>query len=577
MADNLERRMPAPLLAPWAISPEGWELVAGVWSRGELFQDVVAKAHERWKAEGPSDGAQDKAGRSLLSVTDGIGVITVRGPLFRHAGLLSDISGAASYDAIWQAMEASLSDVNVKAILLRVNSPGGEVDGVGELADYIYASRGPKPIWTYYEQGASAAVWMGAQAERCIAYRGAEVGCIGVMAEGMDTSAAERAAGRIRKQWVSAATPAKRTVPLNDEVEARIQARIDAQCSLFVADLARGRGLTSEQVLERFGAGDLLIGAAALDAGLVDELGDFNSTLAALAAHASASTTPPTRSVGAHTNGAGLAARRPERSMAMADEPEKKNESTSAADQEDCKDCGGSGKVDGKDCATCNGSGKVAKTAKAEDDEPAHSEPDGDEAQGDEETTENAKALSALARETSATAATPVAILAAFRSKFVKAETVASLEKRLGATEQQLAAARREKVTAQAERAVDGWIAEGRTHADKRAHFVSMFVEAAAPAAAKDSAGEAACEAHLFAAKTFQPLDQAITSGGDPIGKPARPVNLAQADGDEIEQRMVAKANEIKARDKVTFAAALDKVRAEDPELYAAYRALHKR
>ena len=278
------KRQPAALTAPWAITQEGMQLVIGVWSRSEHYPEVVAKAREKWMA---GDLEQDKkSAGGVLKMVGSTAVVGIQGPLFRHASMFTELSNATSYDAIYKAVEVGLKDDGVSSILLRVNSPGGEADGVGELADFIKHAASKKPVWAYIEgMGASAAYWLASQASHIVAYRAAEVGSIGVRISVVDEEKADEMAGVRRIEIVSEQSPDKRSTPIDNKVLGRLQTRANDLAALFVDAVAKARNVSAETVASDFGAGDCLIASKALAAGMVDDVGDFNSTLAALSAN----------------------------------------------------------------------------------------------------------------------------------------------------------------------------------------------------------------------------------------------------------------------------------------------------
>ena len=78
-------------------------------------------------------------------------------------------------------VEQAAEDPVVAAILLRVDSPGGTVAGVSDLAEAVYAARKVKPVSAYISDlGASAAYYIASQAQRLYADSDALVGSIGV-------------------------------------------------------------------------------------------------------------------------------------------------------------------------------------------------------------------------------------------------------------------------------------------------------------------------------------------------------------------------------------------------------------
>lgn len=257
---------------PWAITESGLQIVLAVASRGELYPEVLERARADF-----GDGEMDNAPPSLR-VRNGTALIPVRGPLFRHAGLMSALSGATSYDAIGRCLDAALADGQVQRIALVIDSQGGEVAGCAELAARIRAAS--KPVVAYAEGTcASAAYWLACAAREVVAARTAELGSIGVQVALTDTSKAQEQAGVRRVEIVSSQSPGKRGSPIDDEVLARVQARVDDLAAIFVSDVARYRNTSEDKVLADFGQGDVMIGQKAVAQGLADRLGSLDDVL----------------------------------------------------------------------------------------------------------------------------------------------------------------------------------------------------------------------------------------------------------------------------------------------------------
>src|SRR5678809_521246 len=166
--------LPKTLLSPWAITQTGLELVISIASRSEFFSEV------REQALLAQDGKPLANARSVVN-RDGVALIPVNGPLFRHATLMTNVSGASSYETILKDFQAACESPDVEAIVLDIDSPGGEVHGAGELSTAIYQARGQKPIVAYVGgQGASAAYWIASAADKVVADPSAVLGSIGV-------------------------------------------------------------------------------------------------------------------------------------------------------------------------------------------------------------------------------------------------------------------------------------------------------------------------------------------------------------------------------------------------------------
>ena len=274
--------IPQPLFEPWALSEAGLQLVLAVASRDEFFAEV------RQEALKARDGK--KLENTLgTEVRSGVALIPISGPLFRHADVFAEISGATSYATIRKDFETALNDPTVRSIVLDIDSPGGEVHGVAELANAIYDARGRKPITAYVGgQGASAAYWLASAADEIVAAETAELGSIGVRVAIIDDSEQQKKDGRRRIEFVSSQSPFKRMDPKEESDRARLQVRADELADLFISAVARNRGTTSEVVAKMYGEGDTLIGARAVQAGLADKLGSLEGVIAQLSDRSSA-------------------------------------------------------------------------------------------------------------------------------------------------------------------------------------------------------------------------------------------------------------------------------------------------
>lgn len=269
---NHTRALLAAIAEPWAITADGLDLIVEVASREN---EVTIEALEAYRARHVPTAER-------LKQRGSVAIIEARGPMFRYANVLTAISGATSYDIMRRDLQAALDDPSIRAIVLDLDTPGGTVSGADELAKAIYAARLRKPIVAYSGgTAASAGYWLASQASEIVISETAVLGSIGVRAVLTDTTEADRRAGKI--EFISSRAPGKRTDLASDEGRARIQRTIDAMEDVFIAAVARGRGVGTDDVVARFGGGDVLVGAAAVAAGMADRLGTFEQVIADLA------------------------------------------------------------------------------------------------------------------------------------------------------------------------------------------------------------------------------------------------------------------------------------------------------
>lgn len=257
---------------PWAVTRETMETILDIASRDNATPEAVAAKLGR-----PLENTYD------VEMRGSVGVMHVTGPLFRYANLFTAISGATSYDMLATDFGRLVEDPAVSSILLVIDSPGGEVDGVSEFAAMIYAARGRKPVVAYVDgMAASAGYWLASAASEIVVNDTALLGSIGTVFSVTDSREADAKAGRKRYDIVSSQSPYKRVDIATDEGRGRLQATADAVSDVFIDKVALYRGVSRETVLSDFGQGDVLVGQAAVAAGMADRIGSFEQVIAEL-------------------------------------------------------------------------------------------------------------------------------------------------------------------------------------------------------------------------------------------------------------------------------------------------------
>jgi signal peptide peptidase SppA len=191
----------------------------------------------------------------------------------------------ASYMAVTAAVRAAAVDKGVANILLRVDSPGGYVSGIADVADAIYEARQSKPVVAQVDGlAASAGYWLASQAQQVYAGRLDEVGSIGVLAVIYDVSGAMKAAG-IKAEVFATGKFKWAGVPgtsLSTEQRTYIQETVDRTGDAFVADVARGRDMSVADVT-KLADGRVFPASEAVRNRLVDGVQSFEATLARMA------------------------------------------------------------------------------------------------------------------------------------------------------------------------------------------------------------------------------------------------------------------------------------------------------
>jgi signal peptide peptidase SppA len=197
-------------------------------------------------------------------------------------------TGGTGLDAFMGAFRSAMVNPEVGAILIDIDSPGGQVGGVPEAAAEIRAARDQKPITAFANVGigaASAAYYIGAQAGEFVASPSAEVGSIGVRGVHEDMSGFFEQKG-IKHTIISAGkykTEGSPYGPMTEEGLAYYQRTVDHYYEMFLADVAKGRQVAVSLVRSDFGEGRMLLAKDALKAGMIDRIDTLGGAIARIA------------------------------------------------------------------------------------------------------------------------------------------------------------------------------------------------------------------------------------------------------------------------------------------------------
>lgn len=267
---------------PWLITEESLRTIVEIANRENPTPEAIAAQLGR-----PLDHTHQ------VTVRNGVATVPIEGPMFRHADLFTEISGATTYGQLATDLTVALNDPKVHAILLAIDSPGGEVTGLAELAKMIRAADAQKPVVAYVEgMAASAAYWLASAAREIVALDTALLGSIGARMTIVDQRERIAKTGVKVYDIVSSQSPAKVSDPATQEGYARIQRTIDSLAAVFISEVASHRGVSEAKVIADFGQGDVLVGSAAVTAGLADRLGTYEALHAELEVRGNA---PPAR------------------------------------------------------------------------------------------------------------------------------------------------------------------------------------------------------------------------------------------------------------------------------------------
>lgn len=255
----------------WAILPEQLRVMA------DYFANYNASDFEAYRTQQVT---------KFKNIEGKIAVLPLHGVITPKPSILGMLFGGTSLDLFGAAFGDAMANKDVGAVLIDIDSPGGSIYGVHEMANRIFNARGKKPIVAMVNNVAdSAAYWIAAAAEEIIMTPSGETGSIGVYGIHRDVSEADAKAGL--KVTIISSTKYKTEdnphAPLSDDAKATIQERINEIYGMMVADIAQGRGVSAEKVKTGFGEGRVFGAARAKATGMVDKIGTYDAVIKQLA------------------------------------------------------------------------------------------------------------------------------------------------------------------------------------------------------------------------------------------------------------------------------------------------------
>lgn len=276
-------------LEPWAILPESLAVVVEIVTRhfsGDKLDpdEVQMRIHG---AKRPDDRVV-AAGPGMIPSNPGIksvAVLPLFGTIFPRANMMTQVSGATSAEMYGKKFDQLVNDPEIGAIVLDVDSPGGQASGIEELSQKIYDARGRKPVVAVANHTmASGAYWIGTAADELVISPSGEVGSIGVIAMHEDISAALEQEGikvtLLREgKYKGEGNPYE---PLSEETRAAFQSRMAEIYDTFVNAVARNRGVEADAVRNGFGEGRMVGASQAVEMGMADQVATLDETIARL-------------------------------------------------------------------------------------------------------------------------------------------------------------------------------------------------------------------------------------------------------------------------------------------------------
>lgn len=221
--------------------------------------------------------SEDRPSTRFYQLVDGVAIIPVEGSLVQKQAGLDPWSGMTGYNQIARKLKEARSDSSVRAIMLSIDSPGGEVAGCFDLARQISEGsdrNGGKPIWAFSnEMACSAAYAIAGSCDRVFMPETGIIGSVGVwtmladMTGGLEKNGIEVTLRRAGERKARGGPYEK----WDEQTLAKIDAWINQTWTIFANLVAQNRPMTLKEVFDL--EGDWFAGDDAMDTGLMDGIG----------------------------------------------------------------------------------------------------------------------------------------------------------------------------------------------------------------------------------------------------------------------------------------------------------------
>lgn len=266
--------------APLALRPEKAEMLCaalvdrlGIAKLDQIDGTTLSAAQLRQRADDWMDD-EEPAARRVYSVERRVARVPIDGTLVHKLGGVRPYSGMVGYDQLERIVADAAENREVGAILLDIDSAGGEVAGCFDFAAKLRtmgARGGGKPIIAFAnEMACSAAYAIASACDAVMTTRTGMVGSIGVWTMHVDMTKGLSKNG-IEPTMIRAGARKARGGPYekaDDETFAKLQAWVDETWDFFAELVAANRPISKKAVLSL--EGDWFTGNDALGLGLVD-------------------------------------------------------------------------------------------------------------------------------------------------------------------------------------------------------------------------------------------------------------------------------------------------------------------
>lgn len=252
---------------PWAITSEAMDGIYKAVCAGlddsdrELFHKADSNSSELFYSL--SDG------RRSFVVND-TGYLVIDGPIVPRSGIFRNASSIVSVQELVRDFNDLASNYSARDIVLIIDSPGGAVTGVSDLASLVALST-KKVTAINIGQTASAAYWIACAASKIYSVDIGTIGSIGMLTRPARFDSDIMVSSQSPNKYPDVSTPRGRVV---------VQGLLDDMADVMISFIADRRGISKNFVLENFGQGAMMVASRALEVGMIDGVRSFHDFLA---------------------------------------------------------------------------------------------------------------------------------------------------------------------------------------------------------------------------------------------------------------------------------------------------------
>jgi signal peptide peptidase SppA len=246
----------------WGIIPSALDKIKNI-DRGQ-FESLLKQYTP------PLDNTYKAEIRSNVAIIPLFGIIVPRDYWYYKASL----------QLLAHDITTAVNNPSVRAVILNMDSPGGNVVGCVEMTALIRQMKVKKPVIAFaHGSCASACYWIASACTEIIVSPTAEAGSLGVVWDTWDSSVRDQRDGYENIQIVSEISPDKRPDIKTPEGRAKIQAVVDSMANAMISDIALNRGVTVDTVKSSYGKGGLFVGQQIVDQKMAEGVGTLEALI----------------------------------------------------------------------------------------------------------------------------------------------------------------------------------------------------------------------------------------------------------------------------------------------------------